>query len=138
MTPLLQIGGSTVTEHLGGEQTDGASALVEFHVEPGYPVPPPHVHMHEDEISFVLEGQLQVTVGDETRTIRPGEAIFKPRGVAHTFAIPGDEPVRFLETIVPAGFEGYFRAVAAMVRETGAVDRDEATRLMAEYGLRTA
>ena len=42
MTPLLQIGGSTVTEHLGGEQTGGGSALVEFHVEPGYPVPPPH------------------------------------------------------------------------------------------------
>jgi quercetin dioxygenase-like cupin family protein len=138
MTPLLQIGGSTVTEHLGGEQTDGASALVEFRVEPGYPVPPPHVHTHEDEISFVIDGKLEVTVGEETRTLGPGEAIFKPRGVAHAFAIAGDEPVRFLETIVPAGFEGYFRAVAAMVRETGAVDREEATRLMQEYGLRTA
>jgi quercetin dioxygenase-like cupin family protein len=135
--PLVRIGGSSVIEHLGGEQTGGASALMEFRVEPGYPVPPPHAHTREDEISFVLEGELEVTVGEETRIVRAGESIFKPRGVPHAFAAPSEQPVRFLETIVPAGFEGYFRAVAAMVRETGSVDRDAATRLMAEYGLRT-
>jgi quercetin dioxygenase-like cupin family protein len=138
MTPLLQINGSSVTEHLGGEQTAGASALMEFRIQPGYAAPPPHVHTHEDEISYVLEGELVVTVGGETRTLGPGDAIFKPRGVPHAFAIAGDEPVRFLETIVPAGFEGYFRAIGEMVRETGAVDRAEANRQMAEYGLRTA
>jgi mannose-6-phosphate isomerase-like protein (cupin superfamily) len=77
-----------------------------------------------------------VTIGDETRTVHAGEAIFTPRGVPHAVARPGDEPVRFLETILPAGFEGYFRAVAEMVRETGEVDREAATRLMAGYGLR--
>jgi quercetin dioxygenase-like cupin family protein len=136
--PLLKLGGSSVTEHLGGEQTGGASALVEFRIEPGYPVPPPHVHTHEDEITYVLEGDLDVTVGPETRTLGAGEAIFKPRGIPHAFAIAGERPVRFLETITPAGFEGYFRAIAAAVRETGQVDRETATKLMAEYGLRTA
>ena len=134
--PLVRLGGSSVTEHLGGEQTGGACALMEFRAEPGYPVPPPHIHTHEDEISFVIEGELEVTVGNETRTVRAGEAIFKPRGVPHAFAIAGDSPVRFLETILPAGFEGYFRAVAALVRETGEVDREATTKLMAEHGLR--
>ena len=137
-TTLLELGGSSVTEHLGGEQTAGASALMEFRIEPGYPVPPRHVHTHEDEITYVLEGELDVTIGDETRTLRAGEAIFKPGGIPHAFGIAGERPVRFLETITPAGFEGYFRAVAAAVRETGAVDREAAARLMAEYGLRTA
>jgi quercetin dioxygenase-like cupin family protein len=136
--PLLQLGGSSVTEHLGGEQTAGATALMEFRIEPGYPVPPPHVHTHEDEITFVLEGELDVTIGDETRTLGPGEAVFKPRGVPHAFAIAGGRPVRFLETITPAGFEGYFRTIAATVRETGQVDREAASRLMTEYGLRSA
>ena len=86
--PLVRLGGSTVTEHLGGEQTGGACALMEFRVEPGYPVPPPHVHTHEDEISFVIEGGLDVTIGDETRTVRAGEAIFKPRGIPHAFWHP--------------------------------------------------
>jgi quercetin dioxygenase-like cupin family protein len=136
--PLLQLGGSSVTEHLGGEQTAGATALMEFSIEPGYPVPPPHLHTHEDEITYVLEGELDVTIGDETRTLRAGEAVFKPRGVPHAFAIAGERRVRFLETITPAGFEGYFRAVAAAVRETGELDREAATRLMARYGLRPA
>src|SRR5262249_45429049 len=121
MTPILQIGGPTVTEHFGGEQTAGASALMEFHIAPGHAPPPPPSHTQEDEISYVLEGALVVTVGGETRTLGPGDAIFKPRGVPHAFAIAGDEPVRFLETIVPAGFEGYFRAIGKLVRQTGAV-----------------
>jgi quercetin dioxygenase-like cupin family protein len=136
--PLVRLGGSSVFLHLAGEDTGGASALMEFHVQPGYPVPPPHVHTHEDEISYVLDGEIEVTVGSESRIVRTGEAIFKPRGVAHAFALAGDAPARFLEVIAPAGFEGYFRAVAAMVRETGELDREAAGRLMAEYGLRPA
>lgn len=135
--PLIQLGGSTITEHLGGEQTNGAVALMEFTIEPGFPVPPPHAHTHEDEITYVIEGALEITIGDETRTVDAGESIFKPRGVPHAFAIAGEQRVRFLETITPAGFERYFRALAGIVRDTGMVDRATADRLMAEYGLRT-
>jgi quercetin dioxygenase-like cupin family protein len=135
--PLIQLGGSTITEHLGGEQTNGAVALMEFTIEPGFPVPPPHAHTHEDETTFVIEGALEITIGDETRTVDAGESIFKPRGVPHASAIAGEQRVRFLETITPAGFERYFRALAAIVRDTGMVDRATADRLMAEYGLRT-
>jgi len=123
-TILLELGGSTVVEHVGGEQTGGALALLEFRLEPGYPVPPAHVHEREDELTYVIEGALEVTLDNETRTVGAGETIFKPRGSAHAFAVAGEAPVRFLETITPAGFEGYFRAVAAAVRETGGLDRE--------------
>jgi quercetin dioxygenase-like cupin family protein len=136
--PLLELGGSTVTEHLGGEQTNGTLALLEFLVAPDYPVPPPHVHEREDELTYVLEGALEVTVGGESRMVRAGEAIFKPRGVPHAFAVAGDEPARFLETVTPAGFERYFRGVAACLRNTGRVDREDADRLMRELGVVTA
>jgi quercetin dioxygenase-like cupin family protein len=136
--PLLELGGSTIIEHLGGDQTRGALALLEFRVEPGYPVPPRHVHEHEDEITYVIEGALEVTVGGDVRTVRAGESIFKPRGVAHAFAIAGERPARFLETLTPAGFEGYFRAVADMVNEIGGLDRDVAGRLMRGFGVRNA
>jgi quercetin dioxygenase-like cupin family protein len=136
--PLLELGGSTVTEHLSGDQTRGALALLEFCIRPGYPVPPPHIHEHEDEITYVIEGALEVTVGDEVKVVRAGESIFKPRKVAHAFAIAGERPARFLETITPAGFERYFHAIGEMVRQTGAVDHDIANRLMSAYGLRNA
>ena len=135
--PLLELGASSVIEHLGGSDTGGAIALLEFRAQPGYPVPLPHIHTHEDEITYVIEGALEITIGDTVRVVRAGESIFKPRGVAHAFALVGEEPVRFLETLTPAGFEGYFQALAQMVRETGEVDRDRALRLMAQYGLRS-
>ncbi len=136
--PLLELGGSRVSEHLGGDHTGGVLALLEFRIEPSYAVPPPHVHEHEDEITYVLEGALEVTVGDEVRVLRAGESIFKPRKVPHAFAIAGERHVRFLETITPAGFERYFRAIAEMVGKTGEVNRDIANRLMSEYGVRNA
>jgi quercetin dioxygenase-like cupin family protein len=138
LEPLLRLGGSTVTEHVGGEQTGGALALVEFAIEPGYPVPPAHVHEREDELTYVLEGALEVTIGDEAHVVRAGQCVFKPRGVPHAFAVVGGEPVRFLETVTPAGFERYFRAIAESVRETGAVDRELADELMRSHGVHAA
>ncbi len=135
---LLEFGGSTVTEHLGGDRTGGALALLEFRVQPGYPVPPAHLHEREDEITYVIEGALEVTVGDEVRVLQAGESIFKPRNVPHAFAIVHERPARFLETITPAGFEGYFRSLALMIKDTGGVDRAAANRLMNEYGVRNA
>jgi quercetin dioxygenase-like cupin family protein len=136
--PLLELDGSSVTEHLGGEQTGGTLALLEFRIQPGYPVPPPHLHEREDEITYVIEGALEVTIANQTRTVRAGESILKPRGVAHAFAIAGEQPVRFLETITPAGFERYFRAVAAAIRDARVLDREAANRLMAEHGIQPA
>jgi hypothetical protein len=53
----------------------------------------------------------------------PGDLVFKPRGVAHTFWNDGDEPARLLELISPAGFENYFRELAPLL---AAAERDEA------------
>jgi quercetin dioxygenase-like cupin family protein len=137
-TILLELAGSSVIEHVGGEQTGGAIALVEFRIEPGYPVPPAHTHEHEDELTYVIEGALEITIDNEATTVRAGESIFKPRGIAHAFTVAGNAPVRFLETITPAGFEGYFRAIAAALRENDGIDREHADRLMTTYGIRTA
>jgi quercetin dioxygenase-like cupin family protein len=42
------------------------------------------LHWHEEEqISFVLEGELEFEVAGETRTLRPGEAVVVPPNVPH-------------------------------------------------------
>jgi quercetin dioxygenase-like cupin family protein len=41
-------------------------------------------HWHDEEqITFVLEGELEFEVGDETRVVRRGEAILIPPNVPH-------------------------------------------------------
>ena len=41
-----------------------------------------HSHPHE-QFSLLLEGQLRLTVGDETRDIGPGDGWYAPGGVPH-------------------------------------------------------
>jgi quercetin dioxygenase-like cupin family protein len=64
--------------------------------------------VNEDEYSFILSGRLSAQVGDEIVEAGPGELLMKPRGIPHAMWNAGDEPVRFLELISPAGFEEYF------------------------------
>ncbi len=135
---LLDVGGSRVIEHVGGAETNGAVALLEFSIAPGYPVPPPHVHEREDELTYVLEGTLEVQLGDETRVLGAGESVLKPRGIPHTFRVHEQSGARFLELLTPAGFEGYFRAAAAALHRGAAPTPEVATSLMASYGVTPA
>jgi hypothetical protein len=49
------LGGMGVVFKVSGADTGGAFAVVEHPIEPGRLVLP-HVHLHEDEYSYVLEG----------------------------------------------------------------------------------
>ena len=54
--------------------------FVTFPPESGFPR---HVHP-EEQISIVREGEMEFTVGDETRTVRPGDVIHMPPNVPHS------------------------------------------------------
>ena len=74
---------------------------------------PLHYHHKEDELSYVVNGRLGVLLGEEVVIAHPGTWVFKPRHQWHTFWNDGDEPCEIVEIISPAGFENYFRDVAA-------------------------
>jgi quercetin dioxygenase-like cupin family protein len=44
-----------------------------------------HVHLEQDEIFTVIEGQYRFVVGDETHVLSVGETIFLPRNIPHTW-----------------------------------------------------
>jgi mannose-6-phosphate isomerase-like protein (cupin superfamily) len=87
--------------------------VCDYSAAPHFPGPPLHVHPGFDETYLVLEGRLQVTVGDEHRELEPGAAAYVSGSVPHTFGNPRGERVRFLSICSPGGFENFFRAVAA-------------------------
>jgi quercetin dioxygenase-like cupin family protein len=97
--------------------TGGAFSLVEHPLPPRALGAPIHTHELEDEYSYILEGKIGVLIGEEVVVAEPGELVFKPRGIPHTFWNAGDEPARLLETISPAGFEQYFRDLAPLLAE---------------------
>lgn len=65
---------------------------------PGPPqlIAPPHLHLHDDEAWYVLEGRLVVRVGDNEVEARAGSAVFVPRGTPHTYWNPDPTPVTYL------------------------------------------
>ena len=120
---------------LTGEQTGGRFALVEHTIPPRGLAAPAHTHEHEDEYSFVLSGRMGALIGEEVVEAGPGELVVKPRGVPHAFWNAGDEEVRLLELISPAGFEQYFRELAPLVAGGGPPDPSAAAEIMARYSL---
>ncbi len=111
----LWLGGMGVRFLLDGARTGGRFSLVEHPIRPRALAAPVHTHAHEDEYSFVLEGQVGVQLGDQTFIAGPGALVVKPRGVPHAFWNAGDAPARVLELISPSGFEQYFADLAPVL-----------------------
>jgi quercetin dioxygenase-like cupin family protein len=65
--------------------------------------PPPHVHEHEDELFYVLEGTINIYVGDECFRAAAGECVFLPKLKAHAFKIESSE-IHMLVLMIPGGF----------------------------------
>jgi mannose-6-phosphate isomerase-like protein (cupin superfamily) len=61
-----------------------------------------HHHLETEEIYYILAGTGQMTVGDESRAVEAGDAIFIPRGHTHTLENTGAEPMRLLLVCGPA------------------------------------
>src|SRR5215469_3495697 len=99
--------GSLMTFLATCEDTHGQFALIEAVARRGN-VPPPHIHHREDEIFYLLEGEVVVSVGDRTIKGTPGTMIFLPRDVRHSFTIESEQS-RMLILLTPAGLEEWFR-----------------------------
>ena len=107
----VELGGLGVRFMATGE----GFALVEHPIAPRTLAAPLHVHEHEDEYSYVLEGEVGIQIGDEVRYARPGDLVVKPRGIWHAFWNRTDESARLLEIISPGGFERYFAELAPLL-----------------------
>jgi quercetin dioxygenase-like cupin family protein len=118
----------------GGEDTTGHVALLEYHAQPGSPGVPLHEHDGHDEGFYVVSGQLEVQLGDEVGLFGPGSFAYVPRGVAHRFGNPTDEPCLFLATFSPAGFERFFLERLRVVEEYGE-GSDEVIALARQHGV---
>ena len=122
---------------IGGEQTQGNFALVEHPIKPRDIAAPMHTHRHEDEYTYVLEGEIGIQIGEEILVVREGDLVFKPRGVPHAFWNATDTLARALEIISPAGFERYFAELVPLFPPVnqGPLDAEAVGAVRAKYGL---
>ncbi len=80
----------------------GSNFVIAEWKDPGGPPGPPrwiaplHLHRHDDEAWYVLEGTLCVRVGNDVVEAKAGAAVFVPRGTPHTYWNPEPGLVRYL------------------------------------------
>jgi quercetin dioxygenase-like cupin family protein len=72
----------------------------------------PDLHLHEDHVDsfYVLDGEIEFQVADDTVRAGPGAYVAVPPNVIHTFTRPGREGARLLNMHTPdAGFADFLR-----------------------------
>lgn len=66
-----------------------------------------HRHPNQEEVLYVIEGQIEQWIGREKKLLGPGDAAFIDKGVVHaSFHQHGDKPVRLLAILGPSVGEG--------------------------------
>jgi mannose-6-phosphate isomerase-like protein (cupin superfamily) len=118
--------GNSYTYKASGKETRGGYALLEGTVVGDGP--PPHIHKTEEEAFYVLEGSLNVLVGEQTIKANAGAFVLVPRGTVHTYSTTGTS-AKILIIISPSGFEKFFEEIA------GPPDFEKIKALAPKYNL---
>lgn len=127
--------GSDIFHRAKSTDTAGTFSAIELVTQPGQGVMV-HVHEHEDELVYVVDGEIEVTLGDQTLTATAGILALLPRGIPHGFTNIGDKPSRVLDVILPGKFDHYFVELHNLYNDAGVVDEARLNALAEKYGIR--
>lgn len=95
---------------ISSRDTNGAFSLIHGYEIKGLE-PPPHIHTKEDESFYLLNGEINYTVGKEIFKARKGDWMYLPKMIQHSFQVQTDE-AEVLIHLSPGGFEEYFREMS--------------------------
>lgn len=101
--PLLEGGPGEVIRELAGLARGNSRrlSLAEVTLGPGGRSLEHH-HRHTEEVYYLLQGQAQLTVGDETCTVGTGDTIIIPPGARHKIVNVGEGELKMLAICAPA------------------------------------
>lgn len=125
--PALDIVGEHVTVLASGEATEGYEIFLQRGPEGSGP--PPHSHPW-DESFYVLQGEIEFGMGEESETASPGTLVHLPAGTVHWFRFGGGGG----EMLSMTSRLGASRMFADIARDVSPVDPD--LEQLAEVGAR--
>lgn len=122
-----------VTHKLTHPQTDGAYYLFEFEFDPesGNSL---HVHQHEDEVVYVLEGAIEIRLGDQKLQAVTGGVAHLPKHIPHALYNPLKTSSRYLGMAIPGGMENFFDELDRAL-EAGTLDDATHRKISLKYGI---
>jgi quercetin dioxygenase-like cupin family protein len=127
----LALGGQEVFIKVAGADTNDALCCM-LHTVPPMTGPPLHQHQHEDELFYVLEGELTFEVDGKRTVAKAGTTLFAPRLTVHAFQNLSQSPARVFITLVPGGLDRMFVEASTLTGENVAA---QFAPIGARYGL---
>ncbi|WP_372806469.1 cupin domain-containing protein [Pontiella sp.] len=100
--------------------TPGGTAVLELTLPGRTFAAPPHIHRHEDEHFYVLEGTVDFLDRGKVARASAGSLVVLPRGYLHGFWNDTDQPARLLLIISPGQFSDFFDEVVTEIRRNNA------------------
>jgi quercetin dioxygenase-like cupin family protein len=85
-----------------GQETDGAYFVMEGLVPPNGG-PPPHIHHSQAETFYVVEGLLEIKLGERVYEANAGDFVHISKGTPHAFLNRSQISAKMIFTFVPAG-----------------------------------
>jgi len=130
----LTTGNSQITFKAVGADTLGHLGLFENLIQPGGTAPILHLHRQMEEMFYVLEGQVEIQVGNQIVQGQPGAFVLVPRNTPHTFANRSSKPAKLLIMFCPGGErEKYFAGLAELLKDGQKPDREALLELMRQF-----
>jgi mannose-6-phosphate isomerase-like protein (cupin superfamily) len=134
---LLSARGSAMFFKATRASTNGAFSLMERTLPPGGRKPPSHVHTNCDEAFYVLDGEVEFSLGEIITVGRRDTFVLVPGGVVHTFGNAGTTQARLLVIHAPA-MDAYFEELQALWSGDFPPKRDAEMELMRRHGMEPA
>jgi quercetin dioxygenase-like cupin family protein len=114
------VDGSTYEVTKSAADANGEFVEMIFNFPPGSVAPPPHTHPGLTESYEVLEGELDVMVDGDWRTLAAGESASVPPDTDHTFKNRSGAVVRARNVHrPPARFEDYIEHISRLLDARG-------------------
>ncbi len=99
-----------------GIETGDRYSVSIWWVDPGKPGPGAHAHELNDELFYVIEGDMTFLVGDQHIDAAVGTFLRIPAGVTHDFENRTDRRCGALNVFIPGGFEANMPAIVEWFR----------------------
>ena len=130
---LVLAGRAPAHRKISAEDSGGALFMVE-HRDMGKGGPVRHVHLKQDEWFYAIKGEFAVEVGGDVFRLGPGDVVFAPRKVTHTWACVSDAPGTILIGVYPAlTIERFFERLGALPKP---LEGDALAKLFADHGMK--
>lgn len=93
------------------EETKSLYSISEWWLEPMSDGPGAHKHEENDEVFYVIAGQIEILAGEEWHVMQQGDFIRIPANTIHDFRNTTTERSGLLNFFIPGGFERNMPAI---------------------------